>query len=271
MVRLFSRALPLLTAALLLSASAGCAAVFPEVKTPLRDPSEYTKLEPAPPDDVYWIGFMEGKAPAKTRDGRPWHELGNELPDPYAILFVNGKELIRTNPQSNTLSPTWPDSPKGNFKFAKGDRFRIEMWESSLVAKPMCIKELGNDMNDWGANKQLRISCDGGAEIVLHWERAHGRVGFGFNYEFRTQGVYVTRVLAESPAARAGLKPGDELAVLGGRNARQMQPNEVQGYINAPKTEGIQIEIRRPDNTTDKLTLKEGAVYPLFSEVGPVP
>ena len=246
----------------------GCAAVYPEVQTPLRDAKT---LEPPPPKDMYWIGFKSGDVPEKTRDGRDWQELGSKLPDPFAVLFVNGKELIRTNVQTSTLHATWDGSPKGNFRIQPSDRLRVEMWESGLVSRPLCVRDMRGEEDDWVAVKQISVDCEGGARVVISWEPAHGRGGYGFYYEHRTQSVFVTRVFEESPAARAGIKGGDEIQRFGDRVARDMQPPEVQSYMSAPKAEGVKLTVKKSYGSVREVELKEGAVYPLFSEIGPVP
>jgi hypothetical protein len=248
-----------------------CAAVYPEAQTQLRAPNPNSELLPPPPKGVYWIAFKEAEVPEKTRDGRTWHELGNKLPDPQVTLFVNGKELIKTAGQNSTLHPTWPGSPRGNFRLNPGDRLRVELWEESLVKKPICVKEIGNSAEDWAAAKEIRLECDGGARITVSFEPAHGRVGYGFYYELRTQSVFLTRVFEESAAARAGLKTGDEVVRFGDKRARDMKPVEVQSYVNAPKMEGIVLSVKHPDGNTVDVTLKEEAVYPLYSEIGALP
>jgi len=260
------RTLSLVASFAVVLAGTGCGAVYPEVQTPLRAPPAGKGLEPAPPKDLVYVAFKEGFAPERTRDGRAWHELGNKLPDPFAVLFVNGKELIRTPRQSSTLNPTWPDAPKGNFRIQPSDRIRVEMWESGLVDKPMCVKDLGTPDDEWVAGRQVTAQCDWGARIVVSWEPAHGQFGYGFYYEFRTTDVYVTRVFEESPAARAGIKPGDLITTLGDRRAREMKPGEVQGYLNAPRGEPIKLGIKHKGSEPIEVEITEGAVYPLFSE-----
>jgi hypothetical protein len=258
-----------LAAVLAAIAVTSCAAVYPEVQTPLRAPN--ATLDPPPPKDLFWIAFKSGDVPEKTRDGRDWAELGSKLPDPVATLFVNGKELIKTNVQSSTLHATWEGSPKGNFRIKTEDKIHVEMWEAGLVDRPLCQRDMRGDEQDWVDAKQISIDCDSGAHVTIAWEPAHGRVGYGFYYELRTQSVYVTRVFEESPAARAGIKGGDELVNLGDRAAKTMSPADVQSYLAAPKREGIKLTVRTPGVAPRDIELKEGAVYPLFTETGAMP
>ena len=244
----------------------GCAAVYPEAQTPLRDPPGGRDLEPPPPKDLFYVALAGADVPERTRDGRAWHELGSKLPDPFAILFVNGKELIRTNRETSTLHPTWADAPRGNFRVVPGDRVRVELWEAALVNKPMCVKDLGSVQPEWAARKELDLECESGAHVKLTWEPARGKLGYGFFYEFRTSSVAVTRVFEESPAARAGLKPGDEIVLLGDRVAKSMKPTAVESFLGASRADGVSITIRHAGGEPTAIDLKEASVYPLYAE-----
>ncbi len=249
----------------------GCAAIYPEVQTPVRPPIAGQTLQPPPGRHLVWVAFDEGEVPPKTRDGRRWRDSKSGAPSPFAIVFVNGRELLRTNPRSGTFRPRWEDAPRGNFHFNAGDRVRVELWDAGLVSHPICVRELGPVSERWADEGRVEARCEDGARVALKWEPAHGRHGYGFAYEFRTYDVYVSRVSAESPAARAGLRAGDQLVSLGGRSASAMKSGEVQSYLNAPRAEGVRLGVKHADGTTFELLLKEGAIYPLFSEVGPLP
>jgi hypothetical protein len=250
---------------------AACGAVYPELTTPMRMPVAAQQIDPPPPPDVFWVAVLDGVAPERTRDGRTWQELGGKLPDPYVVLFLNGKEFLRTNPQSNTLHPTWPDSPRGNFRVQRGDKLRVEMWHEALVRTPICVKNVGGDVDDWVETRKIHLNCEGGAEINIAWEPAHARIGYGFYYELRTENVHVSRVFEESPAARAGMKVGDQIVSVNGNLTRGMKAGEIQGFFNAQRTEGVEIEFSHGPGQNTTVTLKEGPIYPLFSEVGSMP
>src|SRR6185437_14625347 len=103
-------------AAVLFIALAGCPAVYPELGTRTRPMAPGAQLDPPPPSDLHWIKFVSARIPERTRDGRPWQPNGKA--SPYAKLLVNGVELIKSGTQSDTLEPTWPEGPHGNFKVA---------------------------------------------------------------------------------------------------------------------------------------------------------
>jgi hypothetical protein len=245
----------------------GCAAVYPELQTPVRT-AESREIE-APPNDLRWLAFKGASVPSETRDGRKWGGgLGRSAPDPYAVLYLNGKLLLKTSSQANTLTPTWPNGPAGNFRIKRNDKFRVELWDSNaLNDHPIGIKEVGSlDENiDRG---EAEIECDSGARVVLAFEPAHARVGLGFYYELRIDAVFVTRVYEQSPAGRVGIKPGDQIIVLDGKPITGMKSNEVQSLLNAPRMDGLAMSVRHRDGQEVAVKLKEGAIFPLFSEMG---
>jgi C-terminal processing protease CtpA/Prc len=78
----------------------------------------------------------------------------------------------------------------------------------------------------------------------------------------------VTRMYEESPAARVGMKSGDLLVTVDGRQVRQMKEGELQSIFNAPAMKGHDISVKHEDGSMATFSLKEGAVYPLFREIG---
>ncbi|MFO0762787.1 MAG: PDZ domain-containing protein [Byssovorax sp.] len=257
------RALLGLTSALVLL---GCPAVYPELGTRTRPLPAGQPLDPPPPQELRWIRFLSGTVPEHTRDGRTWQKNG-KLADPYAKLIVGGKELLRTPVQHDTLSPTWPGSPSGNFKVGPDDKFRVELWDSNtLNDSPICVQEVRAIAEDQLVEKKIRFSCDSGAEVILAFEDAHAIKGAGLWYELRTDSCFVTRMLDGSPAQRAGLEAGDQILQLGGKSVSAMSSDEVRSVFNAIPVDGLSVQAKHATGTTVSLILKEGPIYPLFEQ-----
>lgn len=244
----------------------GCAAVYPELATPTHPPVTGQPLDP-PPSSLKWIAVQGATVPKLTRDGRSWGAIGSKEPSPYAIVFVNGEELLRTLPESNTFTPTWPGSPQGNFVLTEGDRLRVELWESRpMTDRPIGVRELSftGELTD---DNELIVGLDGGAELTLKVEPARPQVGLGFRYELRgVDAVYVTRVAKESPAGRAGIQAGDQIVAIDGRPTKGMSTGEIQSALNMQHPAGFVLQLRRADGSMVALTLKEGAIYSLYGE-----
>lgn len=247
---------------------ASCPAVYPELKTPLR--SARGELDP-PPDGLRWIAFKSATIPAVTRDGRKWDAVGGEAPDPYAVLYVNGKMLIKTPTQANTMAPTWPDGPAGNFWLRDSDKLRVELWDANPIKDhPIGIRDLssigmGEEVKTTGV---LRVETDTGALVEVAVEPAHAKVGLGLSYEVRLNELFVTKTYPYSPAARAGLRAGDQIMALGGRDVAKMVEGEAQSLLNSAEREGVAIKGKHRDGTEFDIKLTEGAIYPVYAEDG---
>ncbi len=251
----------------LAGAVSACGAVYPEVQTPLNTSPPGMTMNPPPPEDVLYVQFASAQIPAKTRDGRQWDAMGGSAPDVFAKLIVDKKEIIVTPVESNTLKPTWPDQVRANYRIRSGAQVKVELWDSNALNNhPVCTEKVLDLHAEANAGHLLTIDCESGARVVLQVEPAHGKLGMGFNYELRSGEIYVTRVLNESPAARAGLKVGDQVMVIDGKDVKTLEDDAAQSLINANASVGVKFSIKHQDGKTEEMTLKNGPIYPLVDE-----
>jgi membrane-associated protease RseP (regulator of RpoE activity) len=249
----------------------GCGAVYPQLETPVRTPPAHIVLAPPPPEDLLFLKFGGAVIPARTRDGRKWDSVGGSLPDAFAKLIIDGKVILETPVQGNTLTPSWPDQRQANYHVRSGAVTRVELWDSNPINNhPICVDDVRDLQGQASSEGEVLINCDSGAELRLVVQPAHGRLGMGLFYELRREEVVVTRVLTESPAARAGLVPGDQLLKIQGKTVKTMGDGEAQSLINANAVTGVSLSVRKADRSEVELTLKEGAIYPVFGEGVPV-
>jgi len=228
-------------------------------------------LSPPPPEDVLYLQFASAEIPSKTRDGRKWDAVGGEAPDVFAKLIVDRKDLIVTPVESNTLRPTWPDQTRANYRIPAGATVKIELWDSNpMVNHPVCSETILNLHDESNEGRPMEIACDSGARILLQVEPAHAKLGIGMFYELRNGGVAITRVLAESPAARAGLRPGYEIVKIQGEDVKTMDEDRAQSLINANASVGVNLEIKRDAGGNLVVKVKNGPVYPLKEEDVPL-
>jgi hypothetical protein len=245
----------------------GCGAVYPQLETPVRSAPGHVVLTPAPPDDLLFLKFAGAVIPSRTRDGRNWDSVGGSLPDAFAKLLVDGKVILETPVQSNSLTPTWPDQRKANYHVRSGASVRVELWDSNPINNhPICVADVPDLHSEVSSEAPKQINCNSGAELKLAVEPAHGRLGIGLFYELRREEVVVTRVLRESPAARAGLTRGDQLVKIQGKAVKTMAEGEAQSQINANAATGVSLLVRKLDKSEVELSLKEGAIYPMVEE-----
>jgi membrane-associated protease RseP (regulator of RpoE activity) len=243
-----------------------CGAVYPEISTPAR-PAGSRKLEPPPPDDLVFLKFESAHIPTRTRDGRQWDSVGGSAPDPFAKLLIEDKEILVTPVQANTLSPTWPDQKLGNYRIPRNLPVRVELWDSNPINNhPICVESIGNILAEASDEQNVELRCESGATIELAVQPAHAKFGVGLYYELGTYDVRVTRVVNESPAARANLKRGDQLIRIQGRDVKGMDPESVRSLINANVSTGVTFTVKHESGAEQELTLKDGPIYPTADE-----
>ncbi len=254
-----------------LAGLSGCGAVYPELATPVRTAPTHLTLAPSSPEDLLFVKFEGAVIPSRTRDGRTWDAVGGSLPDAFAKLFVDGIETILTPVHSNTLTPSWPDQRKANYRIRLGALIRVELWDSNPINNhPICVSEVRSIHAQAVSEGSIEIDCSSGAELALTVDPAHSRLGIGLFYELRRDEVAVTRVLRESPASRAGLARGDQLLKIQGRLVKTMADGEAQSLINANAATGVILWVRKADRSELEVRIKEGPIYPVVDEDVPV-
>lgn len=246
---------------LMFAAFSGCAAVYPEMKTAVRVPQEDQLLEPAPSDDLYFIYFDGASIPPKNQGGQDWPD---GAPDPIAKLIVNERVMLITPVQSRTRHPTWPDQKKENHRIEAGSMVFVEVWDDNpMTDQPICrarVRDLPA-IRDGGNNE---VWCDSGARVRVHAEPARGLFGIGLYYETRgTDGVRVTRVVGDSPAARAGLSTGDQILAIQGKKVTEMDALEIRSMMNLHARSGLELDVWFQSGKRHLISLKEAAIYPL--------
>ncbi len=256
---------------LLAVALAGCPAVYPELGTRTHTIPAGQPLDPPPPQEMHWIKFLSARVPAQTRDGRKWQSNGKA--SPYAKLLVNGVELLHTSAESDTLAPTWPGAPHGNFKILPGDRLRVELWDTNPIDdKPIGARELGTAGDLQALDGRVHVDFEegtaSGGDVVFAFEPAHAVSGLGLWYELRTTGCTVTRLLEGSPSERAGILPGDEVVRIGDREAKTMSPEELRSAFNAVPMDGLKVQVKHAGGAVTEVTLVEGPIYATFAQFG---
>src|SRR5262245_32131040 len=73
-----------------------CGAVFPEITPNVKPPPAGREITPKPPQNLVYVAFAGAEIPPTTRDGRKWDSIGGDLPDPFAKVFVDDREIFRT-------------------------------------------------------------------------------------------------------------------------------------------------------------------------------
>lgn len=238
-----------------------CSAVYPEMQTAVRPLPDDVDPDPPPADDLYFIYFEGAWIPPKDQGGLPWP---GGAPDPFAKLIVDGVVLIRTPAQSRTREPTWPDQDKENLRIHPRSKVYIEVWDNNAMTDmPICRVKV-RDLEALREGADNEFWCDSGARVRLHVEPAKAMLGIGLYYETRGQdGVRVTRVVENSPAARAGLGEGDRILAINGKRVSDMDALQIRSEINLHARSGLELDVWFANGQRHLVKLKEGALFPL--------
>lgn len=213
-----------------------------------------------------FIAFQRAVIPDRTRDGRSWGSKSGSLPDAFAKLIVDGKDRIVTPVQSNTLTPTWANQKRGNHWISSRATVTVELWDRNAIQNyPICSEKIREFHEHVGVEGRLEVTCDGGAYLELALEPARGKLGLGMYYEIRTGRVYVTRVLSESPAARAGIRGGEQIVRIMGHPTQGMAEGRVRSLMNSSGT-GLELGILGASKAERRVLIKNGPIYPKLNE-----
>ena len=243
-----------------------CGAVYPEISTPVRAAGT-RQLDPPPPEDLVFLKFASAHIPTHTRDGRLWDSVGGSAPDPFAKLLIEDREILLTPVQANTLSPTWPDQKVGNYRIPHGVPVRVELWDSNEINNhPICVETIGNLLAETSVEQNLELRCDSGALIEMIVQPAHAKFGLGLYYELGSDDIHVTRVIGESPAARAKLALGDQLLRIQTRDVKGMDAETARSLINANVSTGVTFLVKHVNGSQEEVTVKDGPIYPTIDE-----
>ena len=260
--------------ALAASKALGCAAMAGGgawTSTRLQAALPGLKLDPGPPEALYWVRVLGADLPARTPGNQLWDDVGGH-PDPFFVIRVGKNEAMRSKPQTDQARPTWPDGPWGNIEITPADTATIEVLESDAV------KDVQMGKGSFGAPtaQQLR---DGKIEVDLGHRgvariavaAAHALYGLGFDYEMRQDICYVKKVLKYSPAARARMKRGDYVMAISRKQVRKMTHTQVMSAFNSVPPEGLELVVQHEGGgATELIRVSEGPVYPVFAEYGSV-
>jgi hypothetical protein len=249
-----------------LSGISGCAVVYAEQGTPIRNPTAEQALEPEPPTDVFYIAVKSARIPQRTRDGRAWDKMGGSAPDVYAILFVDQVEVSRTDVVPNSFEPEWKDNKPTNYKILPSTEVRVELWdENTLVSHPICNQVI-KDIAEAVSVGSVELNCDSGASMIVAVTEPKAKIGIGLYYGKRGNEAFVTKVIGASSAGRAGLRPNEQILRVRGKTVASLTTGELESLMNASAKSGILLEVKGEDGEVRKVELREEAMYPVLGE-----
>ncbi len=248
---------------LLCLVATACGTIFPRYQTAMRPPPqgmrEAGSLRP-PPDNLRRLEFVSAELPPSRPDGRTWDDDGD--PDLYAVLYRDDREVYRTPVVRDSLRPRWAHAAV-TARLDPHARFRIELRDDDgaldeLVAEthftgtPSAATE--------GSNMVLRF--EGGALLTVRSGPPEPMLGMGVDYEVHETYVRVLAVEPASPAAAAGLRPGDHVVAIDRTPVESLGEIGARQAMDRAAVRDVSLTVEREGRPMFVVDVRLDAVYP---------
>jgi len=222
--------------------------------------------DPAAPTGVFWLHIATANVTARTSGGQLWDEVGG-FPDPYVVLLVDGKEVMRTDTATDTLNAKWTGEPQGNLEVSNRSTMRVHVRDDDAINDvPIGGASFGPPSVSELASGEMHLDIGNRGKVTLEVSKARAMFGLGFDYEIIGGNLLVGDVIKHSPAGRAGMVSGDAILNIEHRKVSLMKPKEMRSAINRLGTKPVAVIVKRHGGNTEKLTLSLGPMYPLYAE-----
>jgi hypothetical protein len=183
--------------------------------TPLQTVPNPPRASQEWPPGVYGLRLQQAEARQVKLSGLAWDDDGT-LPDVFARLFVNGRQVWQSEIVENDDTPVWNIGLPANVVIPKDAHLRIELWDwdTPLSADPMGHVERRGLPNALPGTES-RFVLNTSAVVTLMVLAPEPRRGVGVSVELQPSELKVLSVEPYSPAARAGIKVGDRIVSIG--------------------------------------------------------
>lgn len=212
---------------------------------------------------MFLVTIVSTRMDAARPDGRPWDEGRGAPPDVYVRLVRNGEELLRTPTVADTPSPSFDITAGRSLGLGPDDEVVFEVHDddsprpSELVTRFRVPAPSARDLErgSWeiGPSPPMqRLSITLGPPRSL--------VGTGVRWERRRGSVRVLEVAPDSPAARAGVRPGDLVVTVEGQRARTLAVDALEALFRGEVGTRMRLELER-DGRTLEVEVERAIVY----------
>ncbi|MGF1468368.1 MAG: PDZ domain-containing protein [Sandaracinaceae bacterium] len=230
---------------LVVLASLLAACVYPRRGTSLTPVARPTGSLDAPPD-IWSVTIVSAQVSHQMRGAIPWDD-GGGLPDVFVRFFRDGELLFETETVDDSLEPVWEARLPRNVHLPSHAQLRFEVWDRDAInGDPVGIlREEGLPANAV-PGVDARLMLDRGSSLTLRVEPPRPHRGVGIReYEVHDDALVVVSLLPHSPAARAGIEPGDAIVTIGERRVELLNESQGASALSLAQTRGEPLTVRR--------------------------
>jgi hypothetical protein len=234
-------------------------------------PRRTTFMHPAPlalvkvddrPKGLWTLRVVGAELPPFKATGLPWDSDGTD-PDPFVRILID-KRLVWESPvRENNRHPEWNFTLPKNVEISEDSVFRVELWDrdSAVSADPagaMTSTGLpGTALPD--ATASLSLDNLGSVSIMVSAPRA--QQGVGLRFEVRPDALIVLDVEHYSPAARAGILPGERIVAIGPQRVSELGGDEATSDLSLCAERGLTLTVADKLKHERQVSLDKGFIW----------
>lgn len=250
--------------ALVVSLSSLSACAFPRRTTSLS-PVRTTSMTAGPgaaPADVYRFAVISAQLNPQNRGATQWDDNGG-LPDVYVRVFRDEQLVWESRTIDDNLRPAWNEEAPRNIRFPASSHVRIEVWDRDTVGgDPVGIWRGSGLPQNARPGVEARVLLEGESYLTVRVDPPMPHRGVGIRlYEVHGGDFQVLEVEPYSPAARAGLVPGDRIVAIGAQTVSQLGEQRAIGALSMAAERGEPLHVRNAQGVERTVSLDHGYVW----------
>jgi hypothetical protein len=215
------------------------------------------------PPYLWSVTVRSAQIPPRKPSGLAW-DNDKTPPDPYVILYVDNRKVWQSPVIEDTLNPKWEILLPRNVIIGPSSSLRIEMWDKDTppAADPIGrIQHIGLPPTAQ-PNAVARLMMDTGAvlTITVAPPRAHKGLGITW-FEVRPAALIALEVEKYSPAGRAGIRAGDQIAAIDNRSVESLGDARACGLLSLSAERGYTLGVVDSKGVKRTVKLDSGLVW----------
>ena len=179
------------------------------------------------PGYLFKLRVLSAAVPKTKVSGLAWDDDGSG-PDCFVRVYLDKALVWTSDVKENTSNPEWNAILPRNIVVGSDTRMRFEVWDydTPISADPIGHLEQRGLPTTAMTDAVARLQLDSTATLVIMVNPPTAHRGVGLSVEIRSEALKVIAVERFSPAARAGIKVGDQIVGIGNERITHMDGDD---------------------------------------------